>query len=46
MRRVVKEDKEDGNKERSLAKGSLHSASLSRLSDASGASIKSFAFPM
>ncbi|KAF9671434.1 hypothetical protein SADUNF_Sadunf12G0047200 [Salix dunnii] len=46
MRGVAKEDEEDGNKERSLAKGSLHCASLSRLSDASGESVKSFAFPI
>ncbi|KAJ6765112.1 SMOOTHELIN-LIKE PROTEIN 1 [Salix koriyanagi] len=46
MRGVAKEDEEDGNKERSLAKGSLHSASPSLLSDASGESVKSFAFPI
>ncbi|KAJ6970246.1 uncharacterized protein [Populus alba] len=46
MRGVVKEDGGDDNKERSLAKGSLHSARLSHRSDASGESIQSFAFPI
>lgn len=46
MREVIKENEDERNKEKSLAKGAVHSPSLSRRSDVSGASIKSFAFPM